>query len=180
MSLSMRERLTLQKQVKTNLAALRGGEAGMRERLRLQKEVKADIAKLKGVGAGSQEPKPAPLSSLSPGDAVEWRNEMGTIRGSYRGATDDGKHAMIVHDGGQQTAAPIGEVFAATGEPGNDDAQAATLTTQAVEGNFNALPLPDFIVKLKEAYSADEDLEGAKGAAVGYLEANRAELEEAA
>ena len=51
MSLSMRERLTLQKTVKQNLAALRGGNANMREKLALQKQVKTDMAKLGGEAA---------------------------------------------------------------------------------------------------------------------------------
>ena len=48
MSLSMREKLGLQKSVKDNLAALRGSQVGMREKLALQRDVKADLAKLGG------------------------------------------------------------------------------------------------------------------------------------
>lgn len=59
------------------------------------------------------------------------------------------------------------------------DGDTVTLTAQAARGDFNALPLPEFIERLKEAYGADEDLEGAKEAAMGYLTANRDELEAA-
>lgn len=266
-------------------------------------------------GLSDATPSPIDPANTSPGDTVEWRNEMGTIRGNYRGATDDGRHAVIVYDGGKQASAPVGEVFPAepsgdepqgdlpslpaTGEEeaessehdelnahfdrftpgvrvvekappassvimrvrdfrgrhlgtlgirhdgskegklavlpllnrayqsafgkeasftqsqrgitdengdmtevlsptgeilaaGTDEAaymlgnlsarpkESATLTAQAARGDFNGLGLPEFIEKLKEAYGADEDLEGAKKAAIGYLGANRTELEEAA
>lgn len=133
MALSMRERLGLQKQVKANLAALQGGDMGMRERLRVQKEVKSDVAKLKGV-ADSQTPadsgqQPIDPGNTSPGDPVVWRNEMGEIRGNYRGVTDDGTRAIIAHNGGQQSGAPISEVFPAEGgeapAPQKSDSEAA-------------------------------------------------------
>ena len=67
-----------------------------------------------------------------------------------------------------------------SGQPDpKDQATPESLTAQAARGDFNGLGLPEFINKLKEAYSADEDLEGTKTAAVGYLEANLDELEAA-
>lgn len=195
MALSMRERLTLQKSVKQSLATLRGGEVGMRERLALQKQLKADMAKLGG-SASAAEPQREHVTrdNTSVGDTVEWRNEMGTISGNFRGLTDDGRHAVIVHDGGMQSSAPIEEVFKASEEAAPTEPQPEpelsesendptpiqpSLTAQAVRGDFNSLALPEFIEQLKSAYSADEDLDGAKEAAIGYLEANQQELEAA-
>jgi len=285
MSLDFREKRRLQKVVAEKQAALRGGDLGFKAKREAQKAMRDALTKL---GAGGKAPAPAGPSpidpaKLSPGDPVEWRNEMGTIRGNYRGVTDDGRHAVIVHDGGKQTSAPVGEVFPveerapeipprarkafdrlvlpltgvaeglesarATDRKFNGDGRYAgefmakeetrgrladaekaiserlgriedqsmleaarayidaqrpdltltqaeqewrdsiandepvagnvTLTAQAVRGDFNDLALPEFINKLKEAYGADEDLDGAKNAAVGYLEANRDELEAA-
>jgi hypothetical protein len=73
------------------------------------------------------------------------------------------------------------QVRQAVGEPSQPEVSegVATLTDQAARGDFNGLALPEFIEQLKSAYSADEDLEGAKEAAIGYLETNQEELEAA-
>lgn len=147
MALSMRERLGLQKQVKTNLAALRGGDAGMRERLRLQKEVKADIAKLKGADTGSDTPAAIDPAGVSPGDSVVWRNENGEIYGNYRGLTDDGQNGIVVHDG-QQSAAPIGEIY--PDESGEGGAPAPTPKSDseaALEASSALFELKPFIAQ---------------------------------
>ncbi|MGP9633778.1 hypothetical protein ACT3R7_11995 [Halomonas sp. AOP43-A1-21] len=229
---------------------LNDGEAG-----RLLTEVQKRLE-------GLSEPAMQSVTSdnTSVGDTVEWRNEMGTISGNFRGITDDGRHAVIVADG-MQMSAPVGEVFKAseevaqeeppaheritaaiqggdaneamriartlteklalsealvkagfsivggsvaailadvwpamqkkarettaggeapeTSEPQSTATRLPTLTAQAARGDFNDLALPEFIEKLKAAYSADEDLDGAKEAALGYLEANQQELEAA-
>ena len=46
-------------------------------------------------------------------------------------------------------------------------------------GDFNRLPVPEFVTRLEGAYSEEEDLEKAKQAAIQYLEANRETLEAA-
>ena len=46
-------------------------------------------------------------------------------------------------------------------------------------GDFNRLPVPEFVARLEGAYSEEEDLEKAKQAAIQYLEANRETLEAA-
>lgn len=49
--MNMREKLALQRQVKTNLTTLKTGELPMRERLALQRSVKADLKRLGGAGS---------------------------------------------------------------------------------------------------------------------------------
>jgi len=49
MAIAIRERLVLQRAIKTDIAALKEGGIGVRERLALQRKVKTDIASLKGI-----------------------------------------------------------------------------------------------------------------------------------
>lgn len=84
--------------------------------------------------------------------------------------------ALMGQVGGGEASEPEPE----SSEPESDPTPIPpTLTAQAVRGDFNSLALPEFIEQLKSAYSADEDLDGAKEAAIGYLEANQQELEAA-
>lgn len=56
---------------------------------------------------------------------------------------------------------------------------AASLFDQLLSGKFNGLSMNDFISKLQAAYDEEPSLDKAKQSSVGYLEANRAELEAA-
>ena len=58
--------------------------------------------------------------------------------------------------------------------PANDSPFAPLLA-----GDFNRLPVQEFVTRLEGAYSEEEDLDKAKQAAIQYLEANRETLEAA-
>ncbi|MDX5979554.1 hypothetical protein [Vreelandella alkaliphila] len=187
MTLSMRERLALQKSVKQSLATLRGGRLGMRERLALHKQVKADMTKL----GGQAEARAVPDDSAQYGEYLAWIQDVERTRAELEG---DGFRREInaderLNDGeASRLLDAVQSRIAALSEPGLIDSASeeeapaqiqVTLTAQAVRGDFNGLSLPEFIEQLKSAYSADEDLDGAKEAAIGYLEANQQELEAA-
>lgn len=67
------------------------------------------------------DPSPAPsIPSFSVGDAIEWRNDNGTLVGTYRGAASE--TASVIMVGGMQMNAPTSELFpvaevAASDEP---------------------------------------------------------------
>ena len=126
---------------------------GMRERLGLQKRVKQNLATLRGGEVGMRE-----RLSLQ----KQIKADLAKLGGEVEAVTPAHERIKAALD---------------AGDSAND--RGTTLTSQAARGDFNGLGLPEFIDKLKEAYSADEDLEGAKEAAVGYLEANQYELEAA-
>lgn len=114
MSLSMRERLGLQKAIKKNLAALRSGDIGMRERLGLQKQIKADLSKLKAKAAAVKSTeKQSPFADL-------------------------------------------------------------------IAGRHNGLAVADFIEKLKEAYSQEDNLEKARNAVLVYYNSRQEEFADVA
>lgn len=50
------------------------------------------------------------LGNVFVGDKVVWRNEFGTIKGIFRGFTDDNQKVVIVANGSQMCA-PASEVF---------------------------------------------------------------------
>ena len=63
--------------------------------------------------------------------------------------------------------------------PNAGTAAAESPFTPLIAGQFNQLPIPDFIKRLESAYEEEESLDKAKQAAIQYLEANRAALEAA-
>lgn len=64
-----------------------------------------------------QEPDPA---IFTPGDEVEWRNDNGTLTGTYRGSIDDLTAVIMV--GGMQMSAPAAELFPVSSQPEPDSA----------------------------------------------------------
>ena len=63
--------------------------------------------------------------------------------------------------------------------PNAGTAAAESPFTPLIAGQFNQLPIPDFIKRLESAYEEEESLDKAKQAAIQYLEVNRAALEAA-
>ena len=80
--------------------------------------------------------------------------------------------AVIARARGGDTPKPVEPVEPPM--PTNDSPFAPLLA-----GDFNRLPVPEFVSKLEGAYAEEEDLEKAKQAAIQYLEANRETLEAA-